>query len=557
MREYRILLGLALRNRLAGLRAGSWRKSNGKVDVGRIVGTAVAVLGVVCLAGMMIYAEIKLFGGLAAFGQPALLPALIVMMCMIGTLFLGFFHTIASLYFSRDTAWMAYLPVHSRTVMAAKMTEIWLGEMLFCAAVLSPAFILYGGYLHADALYYVRMAVTILLAPVLPLSVTLLLSSLLARLTALSRHKESWVMIGSLVMMFSIIALEMRILPHIPDDADAMFFIRLLMDSEGLVSMLTGGFPPVMWAVRGIAGDWGQFMLLVLCCAVVSCALIYLLGGSYLNVCLRQGEQGSRKRAVKTTNRTWKVRSPLMALFHREWTEVLKTPTYAFNSFSGVIMVPLMLFAMSMGLSANDAGNVLDLLDELISSVDTTDMILILTALVAFAGFLDPAIATAVSREGGRHDISRMIPVSARTQITAKMMMGLCVNGLAVVTACITVGVIMPSLIPMLIPAMLLAMMECFAVSALCLTLDAIRPNLHWTSETQVIKQGANVAFGMLIGFAMYALPVAAAVLLIKAEPIARLASVVGILTVECAVGFMLLRLVAEKRYVALEDSMT
>ena len=557
MREYRILLGLALRNRLAGLRAGSWRKSNGKLDVGRIVGTAVAALGIACLAGMMIYAEIKLFGGLAAFGQPALLPALIVMMCMIGTLFLGFFHTIASLYFSRDTAWMAYLPVHSRTVMAAKMTEIWLGEMLFCAAVLTPAFILYGGYLHANALYYVRMVVTILLVPVLPLSVTLLLSSLLARLTALSRHKESWVMVGSVVMMFAIIALEMSFMTNVPDDADAMFFIRLLIDSEGLVNMLTGGFPPVMWAVRGIAGDWGQFMLFVLCCAVASCAMIYLLGGSYLNVCLRQGEQGSRKRAAKITNRTWKVRSPLMALFHREWAEVLKTPTYAFNSFSGVIMVPIMLFAMSMSLSASDAGNVVDLLGELTSSVDTMDMILILTALAAFAGFMDPAIATAVSREGGRHDISRMIPVPARTQITAKMMMGLCVNGLAVVSACVTVGVIMPSLIPMLIPAMLLAMMECFAVSALCLTLDAIRPNLHWTSETQVIKQGANVAFGMLIGFAMYALPVAAAVMQLQASPMVRLASVVGILIVECAAGLLLLRQVAEKRYAALEDSIT
>lgn len=557
MREYRILLGLALRNRLAGLRAGSWRKSNGKLDVGRIAGTAIAAVGIAVVAGMMIYAEIKLFGGLAAFGQPALLPALIVMMCMIGTLFLGFFHTIASLYFSRDTAWMAYLPVHSRTVMAAKMTEIWLGEMLFCAAVLSPAFILYGGYLQADALYYVRMVITILLVPVLPLSVTLLLSSLLARLTALSRHKESWVMVGSVVMMFAVIALEMSFMTNVPDDADTMFFIRLLIDSEGLVNMLTGGFPPVMWAVRGIAGDWGRFALFVLCCAVVSGALIYLLGGSYLNVCLRQGEQGSRKRAAKITDRTWKVRSPLMALFHREWAEVLKTPTYAFNSFSGVIMVPLMLFAMSMSLSASDAGNVVDFLGEIISSVDTMDMILILTALVAFAGFMDPAIATAVSREGGRHEISRMIPVSARTQITAKMMMGLCVNGLAVVTACVTVGVIMPSLIPMLIPAMLLAMMECFAVSALCLTLDAIRPNLHWTSETQVIKQGANVAFGMLIGFAMYALPVAAAVMQLQAAPMVRLASVVGILIVECAVALLLLRQVAEKRYAALEDSMT
>ena len=44
MREYKLLLGLALRNRIAAFRAGSWKREGGKLDRGRIASTVVMVL---------------------------------------------------------------------------------------------------------------------------------------------------------------------------------------------------------------------------------------------------------------------------------------------------------------------------------------------------------------------------------------------------------------------------------------------------------------------------------------------------------------------------------
>ena len=138
MRDYGLLLGLTLRNRLAALRSGSWRKDNGKIDFGRIIGSVIVLLSVALLAGMIIYAEIKLFDVLKLFRQEALLPALAMLLSLLSTLLLSFFHVLSGLYFSKDTVWMAYLPVRSGSVMAAKMTEIWMGEVLFALAILLP-----------------------------------------------------------------------------------------------------------------------------------------------------------------------------------------------------------------------------------------------------------------------------------------------------------------------------------------------------------------------------------------------------------------------------------
>ena len=555
MKEYRLLLGLALRNCMASFRAGSWKREGGKLDRGRIASTVVMVLCMGIMAAFIIFVEVTLFKALKLVGQPALLPAMAMLMSMMSTLLLGFFHVMSGLYFSRDTVWMAYLPVRSRTVLAAKMTEIWLGEELFCAAVVLPGFILYGTYLKADVLYYLRMVLVVLLTPVLPLSIAALLTTLLARLTSVSRNKETWAMAGSVLLLSGVLALEMTVLPKIPDDADVMYFAGLLLSKEGLLNMLAGAFPPVLWAVHSMHGSAGEFLLFVGVCAAAAAMILALLGRAYLPICLKQTEQGIRRRHARKDVR-WKQRKPLWALVHREWNEIIKTPAYAFNCLSSVIIFPLIAGMMYMTLSSQgEMGEAMTALTEALQMGSPMDIILVLAAAMAFGCFMNPAVATAVSREGHRLEITRMIPLNPGIQLAAKLMMGMMIDGVTVGVAALVVCVLLPQLVGLVIPAMALALMVSFAISAANLTLDAIRPNLHWVNETQVIKQSANVAFGMLIGLILFALPVVCAVLLYGAGAAARMGAVVAIVAAECLAGWLLVKHVAARRYAALEGS--
>ena len=554
MRDYCLLLGLTLRNRLAALRLGSWRKDNGKIDVGRIAATIVAVLSLGLMAGFIIFAEVKLFNILKTLRQDTLLPGVAMLLSMASTLLLSFFHVLSALYFSKDTIWLSYLPVKSRSAMAAKMTEVWLSEDLFSAAILLPLFVLYGIHVQADVLYYVRMVTIVLMAPMIPLAFIGLLTSLLARSTSLARNKEALSVILSVVMIAVILGLEGTVLPKIPDDADAMFFVRMLLDNEGILTMLTSAFPPVLWAVHGVQGNWAEYGLFALCSLGSAALLLLLLGKDYLNVCLKQGEHATRKRKIKTGGKTWKQRSPLMAMFIKEWNAVIKNPTVAFNALPSIFMFPLIVVMGGVGASsAMDINVLLEELRGLVAQMSPFDLALILTAAVSFAAFMNPAVATAVSREGSRLEISKMIPVSARTQMAAKLLVGMLIDFLAVAVAVIMLAFLLPGQWLVLAMVFVLSMLLCYAMSAVNLTLDAVRPNLHWTNEAQVVKQGANVVFGMLIGLVMFALPVIPPFLLLNSTPVWRFAASAGVLVLEAVVGFMLIRLVAEKRFAALE----
>lgn len=556
MRDFRLLLGLTVRNRLAALRSGSWRKENGKLDASRLVSTLLIVAVMGFMAGFAVYAEIKLFALLKTFGQAALLPGLALLLCLISTLVFSFFQVLSCLYFSNDTQWMAYLPVRSRAVMGAKLTEVWFWEELFAAAVLLPVGVLYGMHLGGGVLYYVRLAAITLLAPMLPLCVVAFLTTLLARFSSLAKHKEAVAMVFSIVMVVAILALENTLLPKIPEDAGAMYFVQLLLDNEGILTLLTSAFPPVLWAVHGLQGSWGDWLLYVGCCLGAVAITLALLGGGYLNICLRQGEHSTRKRRARVTEKAYRQRRPLLALFHREWTAVVKSPTIAFNSLYSIFIFPLILVMVLVGSSTSGEGvDLLSEVRELAGMLHPLDAGLICAAAVGFAGFMNPAVATAVSREGKRLDISRMLPASARTQMTAKLMVGMLIDLLAVVVGMAILLVLLPGMWASILMGAVLALLLCFASSALCLTLDAVRPNLHWTNETQVIKQGMNVAFSMLIGLALFALPIVPAVLLIEAAPVARLAASAGVVVAEAALGLVMLRLVGEKRYAALEPT--
>ena len=252
MKSYFLLLRLNLRNLLAGFR-GAMRKPNGKIDISRLILYPLALLGMLTLAGFVIFMEFSMFSAFEMLNAPEMLPGLAILLAMVTALLFSVFQMLAALYFSRDTASMAYLPLTSRTVLAAKWTEVYVSELLFSLLIAAPAVVLYGIHYAADWTYYLRMVPVLLAVNCIPLTISLLLASILGRFTSLTRHKEVWVVLGTVLMLVVVLGLEWSILPKIPEDADAAFFAQMLTGVQPMLRAFIHAFPPVAWAVDGLS----------------------------------------------------------------------------------------------------------------------------------------------------------------------------------------------------------------------------------------------------------------------------------------------------------------
>lgn len=555
MTGYLSLMKLALRNRLAVLRAGTWRKADGKVDAGKVAqGVALVLLAVVLLGGVVVI-EFLLFRVLATVGQQWLLPALALLMTMIGTVMLGFFQILAQLYFDKDVQLMAYLPVRSETVLMAKTTEIYVSELGMSALILLPSFILCGVHAGAGLGYWLTAAMVTLAAPVLPMALMMLLSTGLARISSFVRHKDALMMACTLVLVFIVMGLEMTVTSRIPEDADAAFFLRLILDREALLNQVVGALPPARWAIEALRGQASSLLLLIGTSLTAIGLTMALVGPRYLSIALNQQEKGGRRNALRMDKISYSASSQVMSLYRLEMRTLLRTPVYAFNGVYGSLVMPLvMAFMLVMSQTTGEMAEIAAMIPKFRQMISIPDQALIVAALMSLCSFMNPAAATAVSREGKRFAHTRTLPVAPRTLLQAKLLMGLTTSSLSCIAGGVIAGVFLRANGWLLLAGFVIALLITLGETAVSLAWDASHPVLDWPNETYAIKQNNNVLITMLTGFVSVLLPggLAAVTIVAGVSPALRLAAVTAVCLLMAAAGLFALRC-SEKAYAVWE----
>ena len=149
MTQFPALLRLQLLTRFADLKPKNLKNAL-REKRGRTVGMALAFIFLIVYLGVILYIiETKALDFLSpAAGAPNavdmrnVLVILAVALSTAGTLVMAFFFIMSSLYLGRDALFLASMPVKTRTILSAKLTQIWISESLIDAVILLPACIL-------------------------------------------------------------------------------------------------------------------------------------------------------------------------------------------------------------------------------------------------------------------------------------------------------------------------------------------------------------------------------------------------------------------------------
>ena len=122
------LLRLQLLSRFANLKPRNLRNAL-KEKKRRTIGMAVLILFLVVYLGSMLYiVETKMLDIMMRMNAPDMLITMAVMLATVGTLLMSFFFVLSSLYLGRDAAYLAALPLKPRTIMSAKLVQVWISE---------------------------------------------------------------------------------------------------------------------------------------------------------------------------------------------------------------------------------------------------------------------------------------------------------------------------------------------------------------------------------------------------------------------------------------------
>ncbi|MBE5780020.1 MAG: hypothetical protein E7331_11915 [Clostridiales bacterium] len=491
-------LRVQLLHKLRGFGLGA--QSNEKKSKGKTIlsGVGITVL-MLYLYGIVIFLEYMIFDTLtgmpllSVFKPEYVLIMAVLLVSSLLTLIYGFFTVNAQLFFSDDVSSVAALPLSGRSVLTVRMISAWASDAFLTLLAVLPLAVMISLKTGFDAILYVKLLVICLCVPLLPLTVDMILSFLLIRISGLWKRREGVTVIATFLMMFLVIAGQLK-LQGMAEEELSQMLMSLLVGEKSIVSLILANYPPLQWAADGLmktgTAAWGSLALFVAVSIGVFALAVFLLGKGYLPLAVKQSEiRTVLNKGERRMKGSGDARSPRKALYMQEMRELLTVPAYVTNGLAGVIMIPLMLGVMFFTvMQTGEMGEVFQLLNQVLNPE-------VVFAVVLGLGIFSSSIcvaSTSVSREGQTHEMRKTMPISGMDHLVPKLWVGMTVNSIALVVIAVAACVLLPDFWLAVTLGFVMSQVASFLLNALSLAFDAAHPKLNWKTEQEAIKSNFN-----------------------------------------------------------------
>jgi ABC-2 type transport system permease protein len=441
---------------------------------------------------------------LHSIGQESALVILGVITGQMVIFILGFLYVISVFYFSNDLEMLIPLPLRPRAVVFSKLVVVLVNEYVLLIPFALPLLLGYGILSRAPIDYWIFLAPVYLLLPVIPLAISALVAFALMRVVNLSRKKDAFIIVGSLLAIGLNILIQMRAGRAHQGDPAAM--MKFLTDRDGLVQMFGRNFPPSVWASRALIHGFSvEGMLHLILLAGVSAGaflgIVALSERLFYQGAIGLSEIAAKRRALSAADMEKRVssgRHPVRAIFLRELRLMNRTPIFLMNGVLVVIMIPVLFLVMA------GSGGPLSILKRL-GEGHPGVMVLGLAAFLLVCACLNGTASSAVSREGKHFWISKVIPVPWARQLQAKLMHSYLVALLGIAAGVLVAAIVLKVQAATLVLSAVLALAGAAVLNLIALRIDLARPLLTWTDPQQAIKQNLNVIFASAANLAFIA----------------------------------------------------
>ncbi|MDR0294419.1 MAG: hypothetical protein LBH95_09760 [Oscillospiraceae bacterium] len=524
--EYRRVLFLHIRMQFSLSALGAkGRKRSGR-ETAKLLGFGFLLLyavgAVLLFYGLILFPFLR---GAAEMGLQVPVMGIVILLCMIIVMFFGTMSLFSLVFGARDAETYAALPLREQTVFAVKFTMTYGIEAATTAVFLWPAVVIYGVVSELPApsflLLILRALPVWLLLPAVPMALAALLSMLLTRLTALSRHRDALMLVFGMVLVLGMTLgqglLSGRLATAL-GDADKV--TEMLTDTGAMLKAVTRAFPPAMWGAQALIGAaaetaLGYFGLAAAAAAGAAVCLPLSRRLYYKGVLAQLEAPRSKKKGYKQGG--VKAGGALGAFYSKEMRTIFRTPVYALNILTGIVILPLMLAVGLIGtggLSAG-AGELKDLLNSLLGGSSGDMFYLLAAGVVMLTGVMgSTGVSTSFSREGRMLWLSQTVPVPARTQVAARLLAGFTLSLGGAVLSLAVLSILAGFTPAQAVFGLVAGSCAAFPLLAAAIIPDALKPKRKWNSEAEAMKQNFNSILGLLldigiavvIGFAAYAL---------------------------------------------------
>ena len=430
------------------------------------------------LGGIFTALSLQLCGGLTAIGMGWLYFLLMSGIAILLGAFGSVFNTYSGLYLSKDNELLLSLPIPVRTIVAARLINVYLMGAMYAATVLLPALIVYWAVAGATAARVICGLALLLIATVMVLLLSCLLGWVVARISLKLKNRSFITVLISLLFVGGYYFFYFK--------ANS-FITTMLLNADVYGEKIRGSAFGLYLFGRIGEGDWLAAALFTVVTALLAALVWHILQRSFLSV----ATAGGRTSKPRYTEKAVKEKTAFGALLAKEFGRFTASPNYMLNCGLGVLLIPACGVLLLL-----KGRSVTGMIGEVFASRPGCAAVLLAAMLFLLLSMNDMA-APSVSLEGKSLWIPQSMPVEPKTVLRAKTAVQVILSGLPMLFASVCAALVIDASLS--VRMLLVAAPLAYAVfSALFGTFIGLRmPVLSWTNELAPIKQSAAVAIAL------------------------------------------------------------
>lgn len=445
----------------------------------------VILLAVAFIAFGYIYAE--MFGKVLALSDSLykLIPAMAAI-CALVNFFFSFYSSTTALFGFKDFDLLSSLPVKTRTVVLAKLFNMYVADLFFTVAIMLPSFVVYAKLSAALTFgYALKYVLIILFSPLIAMTASIIVGLALSLLSSLFRFKNLVNIVLLLLFMIGIFSLS--------------FITGFASEDETAAVDPTGALFKIYflatWLVKSDTNFWYAILYLLVNFAAIAVVAFFITAFyAKLNAIL------TAKRKVKNFKlKTYSGKSESAALYGKEMKRLFSCPSYAVNCIMGVVMSVMIVVLLIVVLSLIRAETVLP--DEFCETIAAFT-----TAAFAFTFLMAPSTYCSISLEGRAFWVVKTSPIGMKNLFDAKLLVNATFYVSTALVTSVAAAIVLRLSFVIALLVVLSALLLATLGGSLGLIFNLLFPKMNWDNDGQAVKQSGASLLCVLSSFVFTAI---------------------------------------------------
>lgn len=442
------------------------------------------------------------------------ISSVLLLLCQGVVLVFGLTTLISTVFSAKDADKLLYLPVRSSTIFAAKLTVVYLNEVITTAVMLIVTLLPFGIGLRAGAAYFALLPVALLLVPLLPMLIGSVIAIPMSAIIAKFGKNGIVKTVLQIILFVAVMALYMFVMYQMGlfggslidvDESNAEIAKLLLAKLQGIgeFSKYVHSNYTLASAMLGASGAAVVINLLItLGENVLLFGLVLLMALPFYHWILTtsvEGVDGSSRKRKGASQLQVKSKGVVRELIFTDIKRVVRDGQMGFQCIMSLLLLPLMALIFYLAFNMDDGIGVLSELQH--QPLYQVIAPLVFLAYMSLLGITGNVLGIyPISRENNSIYIIKSLPLPFSKYLLAKVILATSAMLISDTIMCILVVALFG--IQWYYGLLMLVTMALLGFGAMCITtlIDLKSPKLGWTNFNQSLKNAKNSWFGMLIG---------------------------------------------------------